>query len=271
MSKVTYEVIAGDCITNMQKNVKDESVPLVFADPPYNIGRDYDIYDDRKSLEQYLTWSWLWLDQATRVLHKEGSLWVAMYPNLSSELDVMCKERFGLHKRGEIVWSFGFGNYNRTGFTRSYTKLLYYTKDSKKFTFNSKDPGLRHPSMRQLKYGDKRANPDGRLPDDTWLIDLDGLKESLPEDLDLWIESRICGTFNERAKGSDNQMPQAVMERIIRASSNPGDLVVDPFMGTGSSGVAAVRLGRSFLGFELSPQYAKAAEGRIAEALKSDK
>ncbi len=264
---VTYSVTAGDCVQGMNENVPSGSVHLGLADPPYNISREYDVYDDKVSLNQYLEFTEQWGRQMHRVLHPHGSLWVAIYPNLVSEIDVLFK-RLGFHKRGHIIWAFSFGQNGSKNFTRSSTHWLYYTKHKTKFTFNALDPQLRIPSMRTLKYKDKRANPKGRLPNDVWILDLEALGRELPKDLDLWVESRINGTFNERVKGSDNQLPLAITNRIIRACSNPGDLVLDPFTGTGTSGVSAVQLGRNFQGFELSRPYTRGAQARIAAALQ---
>lgn len=265
---VIATVVSGDCV---QKMAKQEAgiVNLFVADPPYNIGRDYDVYNDKRTLQQYLDFTRAWGSEAKRLLHDHGSLWVAIYPNLVSEIDVLFKQELGLYKRGHVIWAFSFGQNGSKNFTRSHTHWLYYTKTKTKFTFNALDPQLRIPSMRTLKYKDKRANPNGRLPNDVWILDLEQLGHELPPDLDVWIESRVNGTFHERVKGSDNQLPLAITNRIIRACSNPGDLVCDPFTGTGTTGVSAVTLGRNFLGFELSKDYTRGAKTRIEEALRS--
>lgn len=264
---LTYRVLSGDCVAGMGEQPPD-LVDLVLADPPYNIGRDYDAYDDKVTVDQYLEFTKAWGQAAKNVLKPHGSLWVAGYPNLISEVDVLFKRELGFYKRGHIIWAFSFGQNGTKNFTRAHTHWLYYTKHRTKFTFNALDPQLRIPSMRQLKYKDKRANPKGRLPNDVWILDLEQLGHELPKDLDVWVESRINGTFNERVKGSDNQLPLAITNRIIRACSNPGDLVCDPFTGTGTTGESCVRLGRNFLGFELSKHMARSAKARIEEAVR---
>lgn len=265
---VSYRVIAGDCCQKLDKE-EPEKFNLVLADPPYNISRDYDVYDDAIPLSQYLDFTRAWGSRAHRTLKRDGSLWVAIYPNLVSEIDMIFKRELGFYKRGHIIWAFSFGQNNTKNFTRSTTHWLYYTKMKTKFTFNAVDPQLRIPSMRQLKYKDKRANPKGRLPNDAWILDLEQLGHELPKDLDFWVESRVNGTFHERQKGSDNQLPLAITNRIVRASSNPGDLICDPFTGTGTTGVSAVQLGRNFIGYELSKAYARSAMARIDAAAKS--
>lgn len=265
---VRATIVAGDCVQKMAKQ-EPGIVQLMVADPPYNIGRDYDVYNDKRTLKQYMDFTFEWGYEAKRLLDDHGSLWVAIYPNLVSEIDVLFKQQLGFCKRGHIIWAFSFGQNGTKNFTRSHTHWLYYTKAKTKFTFNALDPQLRIPSMRTLKYHDKRANPNGRLPNDVWILDLEQLGHELPKDLDVWIESRVNGTFNERVKGSDNQLPLAITNRIIRACSNPGDLVCDPFGGTFTTGVSAVQLGRNFLGFELSKDYARAGKARIEAAVRA--
>ena len=127
------------------------------------------------------------------------------------------------------------------------------------------------PSARQLVYADRRANPTGRLPDDTWILRPQDLPEGFQPDEDTWYFPRVCGTFKERAGWHGCQMPEQLLGRIIRACSNEGELVLDPFAGSGTTLAVAKKLGRRFLGFELSPQYAKAgreAVGRIRSATR---
>lgn len=255
-----------DCIAGMQ-SMPDGCVDLIVADPPYNIGRDYDAYDDDRPDDEYLQWCEKWISESVRVLKPDGSMWVASYANMVSEIDVTCK-RLGLHKRGHIIWGFTFGVNQSKNFTRAHTHWLYYTKSRTKFVFRANDVENRVPSARQLIYGDKRASPKGRLPDDVWILNMNQVKDKLPSNLDLWLESRVCGTFHERVKGSDNQIPTAITDRIIRFCSDPGQLVLDPFTGTGTTGVSAMRTRREFVGFELSSKSSKQAAARIAEAAK---
>lgn len=260
-----YEIICGDCLHEMTR-LPDGGFSLIATDPPYNLGREYDIYDDRKPLDEYLTWAEAWLQAIYRLAAANGSFWLAIGASLVSELDVLAK-RVGFHKRGHIVWFFGFGMNNPKNFTRAHTHWLYYTKHRKKFTFNAQDPGLRVPSARQLQYNDKRADSRGRLPDDVWILRPNEIRDAInKQDMDVWIHSRICGTYRERVPDADNQIPVALMERIIRASSNPGDHVLDPFSGVASTGVAAINLGRKYTGIELSEKYTKQGNARLEAA-----
>ena len=113
--------------------------------------------------------------------------------------------------------------------------------DPQEFAFNSED--IRVPSARQLVYGDKRANSKGRLPDDTWVLRPQDLPEGFQPSDDTWYFPRVAGTFKERAGFHGCQMPEQLLARIIRASSNEGELVLDPFGGSGSTLIACERLG----------------------------
>ena len=123
-------------------------------------------------------------------------------------------------------------------------------KDPEHFTFNVE--AIRVPSARQLVYADRRANPAGRLPDDTWILRPQDLPEGFQPDDDTWYFPRVCGTFKERAGWHGCQMPEQLLGRIIRACSNEDDLVLDPFAGSGTTLAVAKKLGRRFVGFELS-------------------
>jgi len=138
-------------------------------------------------------------------------------------------------------------------------------KDTENFTFNAEDPAVRVPSARQLVYGDKRANPKGRLPDDTWILRPQDCPDSFQSHEDTWYIPRVNGTFKERKGWHGCQMPEQVLGRIIRACSREGETVLDPFTGSGTTLAVAKKLHRRFLGFELSPDYARQAEARLKE------
>jgi len=234
------KVILGDTIKVM-KNIPDNSIDLVFADPPYNIGIKYDNYKDNLSQKDYIEWTDKWLDEVTRVLKQTGSLYVAINDENAAEFVAMLKNK-GLFMRNWIIWYYTFGEHQKNKFTRSHTHILYFVKDKKNFIFNSNV--IRIMSVRQ-KIGDKRANPKGRIPDDVWKI------------------SRIAGNFKERIKGFPCQMPIKVLERIILASSNEGDIVLDPFAGSGTTLVVAKKYNRKYIGIEISKNYVKIIKERL--------
>src|SRR5204862_5219569 len=134
----------------------------------------------------------------------------------------------------------------------------------KNFTFN--DLSIRVPSARQLVYFDNRADPKGRVPDDTWILRPQDVPDGFDPQGDTWYVPRVCGTFKERAGWHGCQMPEQLLGRIIRACSNEGELVLDPFTGSGTTLVVAKKLGRRYLGFELSPDYAAQAQARLDAA-----
>jgi site-specific DNA-methyltransferase (adenine-specific) len=166
------------------------------------------------------------------------------------------------------VWYYTFGVHCKTKFTRSHAHLFYFVKDPKQFTFNPSAVAV--PSARQLVYGDSRANPAGRMPDDTWILrpqDCDGFTA----DEDTWYFPRVAGTFKERAGFHGCQMPEQLLGRIIKACSNPADVVLDPFSGSATTLTVAKKLDRQFIGFELSKEYAKLGRKRIKNASVGDK
>jgi site-specific DNA-methyltransferase (adenine-specific) len=164
--------------------------------------------------------------------------------------------------RNWIVWHYTFGVNCTRKFNRSHGHIFYYVVEPKDFTFNA--DAVRVPSDRQTTYGDRRANPVGKLPNDVWVLRPQEEEDRCfrPES-DTWYVARVCGTFKERKGGHPCQMPEAILERIIRASSNAGDLVLDPFAGSGTTLAVAKRLRRRYLGIELSPNYAELATKRL--------
>jgi site-specific DNA-methyltransferase (adenine-specific) len=271
MTEVTPrpEIIHGDCIATMDR-MERGSVDLIFADPPFNVGYGYDIYDDSRSADDYLEWSRDWISAARRLLTTTGCLWIAIGDEYAAELKVIAHRDVGLHLRSWVVWYYTFGVNCTAKFTRSHAHLLYFTNDRARHTFNADDPDVRVPSARQLVYNDRRANPKGRLPDDTWILrpkDIDG---AFSPEQDTWQESRVCGTFKERVGWHPCQMPEKVLERVVRACSNPGDTVLDPFAGSGTTVAVAARLGRRSLGIELSGDYAARAAERCGALVRTE-
>jgi site-specific DNA-methyltransferase (adenine-specific) len=244
-------------------------VDLVFADPPFNIGYLYHGYDDEKKAEDYLKFSEDWMRAVHRALKPDGSFYLAIGDDYAAELCVIAK-RVGFHMRNWIIWHYTFGQQTQRKFARSHTHILYFTKDAKEFTFNA--DSVRVKSARQTTYADARANPKGKLPDDTWYLrpqEAGAAGGHFLSDQDTWNESRLCGTFKEREGWHGCQMPVAVLDRIIKASSNPNDLVLDPFNGSGTTVVSAALLGRRYVGFDQSEQYVKFAQKRLEHALEA--
>ena len=263
------QIIHGDCIEGMEK-LDEGSIDLIFADPPFNIGYKYDEYKDKLESEEYLEWSSNWLSEVKRILKPNGTFWLAIGDDYAAELKVLMTRELGLHCRNWVIWYYTFGVNCKYKFSRSHTHLFHMTKHKKDCTFNADDPEIRIPSARQLVYGDKRANPKGRLPDDTWILRPQDIPESFQEDEDVWYFPRVNGTFKERKGWHGCQMPELLLGRILQACSHEGETVLDPFVGSGTTAVVSKKLSRKFIGFELSEQYAQQAQERLDQTNESD-
>jgi DNA modification methylase len=249
-----------DCIEGM-KSLDAGVVDLAFADPPFNIGYEYDTYDDRLESEKYIDWCRQWTAEVVRVLKPTGTFWLAIGDEYAAELKIMLQREHGLCCRSWVVWYYTFGVNCKYKFSRSHAHLFHMVKDAKNFTFNVE--AIRVPSARQLVYGDGRANPTGRLPDDTWILRPQDVPHGFRADEDTWYFPRVCGTFKERTGWHGCQMPEQLLGRIIRACSREGELVLDPFAGSGTTLAVAKKLGRKFLGFELSAEYSERVLHRL--------
>ena len=236
-----WSVIEGDCVEAMG-GIEPVSVRLVFADPPYNLGIDYGNGPkaDRLSPDRYLDWCRCWMAAAKRLLAPDGSMWVLSDPRWAGRFQSMLED-IGLHWWETIVWVETFGVYCETKFGRDHRSLFRFTLHQKRQVFHPE----RVPSARQAKYNDRRANPAGRIPSNVWTI------------------SRVCGTFLERIPEFPTQLPLDLLSRVVTTASDPGDLVVDPFSGSATTGVACLELGRRYVGIELSTDYAEASLERL--------
>jgi len=278
-SLVTGEIHQGDCI-DLMRQIEAGTIDLVFADPPFNIGYLYDTYDDQQDPEEYVAWSRAWITEVHRVLKPGGTFWLSIGDEYAAELKVAAEHQVGFVTRSWVVWYYTFGVNCTKKFSRSHAHLFHFVKDNNNFTFNSENPQIRVPSARALVYADKRANPAGRLPDDTWIVRpaADDNWVLRPQDLpegfqptdDTWYYARVAGTFKERQGFHGCQMPEQLLGRIIRVSSNPGDVVLDPFAGSGTTLAVAKKLERRWVGCELSEEYARAATERLSAVQLGD-
>jgi DNA modification methylase len=235
------KILLGDCRT-LLKEIPQKSVPLIFADPPFNIGFKYDVYDDKKTYQAYQFFTQQWIRRCVLRLAPHGSMFVAIGDEWAAQMKLELDKH--LTFRNWIIWQFSFGQNCTHKFNRCHAHILYYVKDSKHFTFNA--DSVKVPSDRQTKYNDKRAKEGGKIPDDVWNI------------------SRVCGTFKERRGWHGCQMPESLLERIVKVASNPGDLVVDPFCGSGTTAAVAKRLGRRYWTCDVSAKYVKKAKARLS-------
>lgn len=231
-------VINGDCLKELPKL---EGVNLIFADPPYNIGIKYGTYLDKLPENEFIGWCREWITSCWNCLADDGTLWVMINDEWADQIGCLLTD-IGLYRRAWIKWYETFGVNCSNNFNRTSRHLFYCVADSKKFTFNTQ--AITTTSTRQ-KIGDKRANAGGKLWDDVWKI------------------PRVVGTSKERVPGFPTQVPLRIVRAIVGACSNDGDLVVDPFSGSGSTGVACRKLNRRFVGIEQDKEFAVKSIDRI--------
>jgi DNA modification methylase len=241
MQKFLNKIICGDCI-EVLSSVNEPFADLIFADPPFNIGYKYDQYYDKVKKRNYIAWTKEWMSVCKKVLKPHGSFYIAIGDEYAANVKIIADE-LGLFMRNWIIWHYTFGQQMKNKFARAHTHILYFINNKKNFVFN--DDVVRIISDRQKKYRDKRANPEGKMPDDVW--------DEYP---------RVCGTFEERMD-FPCQMPESLLGRIIRVSSNEGDWVLDPFSGSGTTAVVAAKLNRKYTGIELSNKYVEESRERI--------
>lgn len=247
MQKFINKIICGDCI-EVLGGVDEPFADLIFADPPFNIGYKYDKYYDRVKKKNYIAWTKEWMTVCKKVLKPDGSFYIAIGDDYAADVKIIA-DQLGLFMRNWIIWHYTFGQQTKNKFARSHTHIFYFVNDKNNFTFN--DQAVRVPSDRQLIYNDKRANPAGKIPDDVWNE-----------------YSRVCGTFKERTSWHPCQMPESLLKRIIAASSKPGDCVLDPFCGSGTTAAAGYQLGRDYVGLEISSSYVENAKKRLGKLRK---
>ena len=281
-------VLVGDCIELMQ-GMSAGSVDLIFADPPYNIGYKYDQYEDKREDMDYIQWTQEWIDACARILTPGGSMYILIGDEYAAETRLHLKtlERGGkLAFRNWIIWHYTFGQNCQAKFNRSHAHLFYvvgsaaFEKKQAGFGWTFNRRAIAVPSARQTTYADKRANPTGKLPDDTWYLRPQEAEAENKQEPgsgenyfdaqgDTWYLSRLCGTFKERQGWHPCQLPEALLERIIKVSSNENEVVFDPFVGSGTTLAVAARLGRKWLGCEMSKEYAEKAQARAEHAKKT--
>ena len=243
-------VMAGDCIEAMRA-LPDDCVDLVFADPPYNLqlkgelhrpdNSKVDAVDDHwdrfASFKSYDEFSQAWLSEARRILKPNGAIWViGSYHNIFRVGATLQDEGFWI--LNDVVWrkSNPMPNFRGKRLTNAHETLIWAAKsDQSKYTFN-------YEAMKAL-------NDDIQMRSD-WLIPLCTGSERLKNDAG--------------EKAHPTQKPEALLHRIIVASTKPGDIVLDPFFGTGTTGAVAKRLRRHFIGIEREAEYRRVAEKRIA-------
>jgi site-specific DNA-methyltransferase (adenine-specific) len=245
-------VIVGDCRDILPRLPERGSVDLVFADPPFNRGVRYDRWSDDLTREAYERFTFDWMDACIATLSRRGSMWINVPDEIAAEA-VLHGKRRGLHLMNWCIWHFRFGAHRRTGFIESKTHALCLVRDPIRRIWNP-DPIL-EPSDRSAVYEDKRTRSKAG-------------RGTLRVPLDVWYGpywGRIHGKSLERRASHRNQLPEAYLERVILASSDPGSLVLDPFCGSGTTSTVARAYGRPSISIEISPTTARNAWARITE------
>ncbi len=257
--RLDARVFVGDCrdiIPRIPECARGK-VDLIFADPPFNWNRGYDEWDDRMRREDYIAFTHAWLDACIDALRPGGAFWINIPDDTAAEIVMHLKHNPDPARRLSMInwciWHYRFGQNRLDSFILSKVHALYFLKgppDTR--VWNGK--AILEPSDRATTYFDprtqnKKEGESGlRLPMDVWYGKYWG---------------RIQGNNKERRHAHDNQLPEVYLERVIRACSNEGDLVMDPFLGSGTTGVVAHELGRRFIGIEYSKANAASALARI--------
>ena len=240
------KIVAGDCLKVLPQ-IQNKKFDLIFADPPYNIGYDYDRYQDVQDHEKYVNWTEQWMKLCAESLAESGSFWIIIGAEYAAEVRIIGR-KLGLELRNWIIWHYSFGQNAVNKFSRSHAHIFYFVKDADNFTFH--DEPIRTFSDRERIYKDKRAKLTGRMP------------------FDVWTEfPRVCGSFAEKQDWHPCQIPESILARIIRVCSNPDDLIFDPFAGSGTTLAVAKKLSRDYFGIELSAKYVAGIEKRLSQIL----
>lgn len=247
------KILLGDCL-KLFKDIPDESIDITFADPPFNLGKKYNSNKDHLALHEYLEWCKSWITEMVRVTKPTGSIFVHNIPKWLTYFSTYLNELADF--KHWITWDAPTAPMGKTLQPSNYG-ILFYAKDAKLIKFYE----IRYQHKRCRKcdyllkdYGGKKASlhPFGPLISDVW-TDIHRVKHNKYRDV------HPC------------QLPIHLMERVILMSTDEGDTVLDPFSGTGTTAIAAKRLGRKYIGFELDPLYKDVSENKLAQETSDSK
>lgn len=241
-----------DCLEAISA-LPPESITLTVTSPPYNIGKEY---EEQRPLEDYLDWCQCWIEEIHRLTAVDGAFWLNLgylsIPGRAKAIPIpyLLWERISFFLIQEIIWNYSAGVAGRKFLSPRNEKFLWYVKNEQSYTFNLddiRDPNVKYP--KQKKNGKVKVNSLGKNPSDVW---------QFPK-----VTSGSKRASKERTP-HPAQFPTAVVERIVKASSNVGQVVLDPFMGSGTTAEVAIKLGRPFIGFEVVKEYCSIAVDRIS-------
>jgi len=249
-----HKIIYGDAIEAFQNQIKDGSIDLIFADPLYNIGKNFNgLMDKWKSEEEYLKWSYKWLDLCIRKLKPNGSFYVMTSTQNMPYFDIYLRKRMTVLSR--IVWYYDSSGVQAKRYYGSlYEPILFCVKDKNNYVFNS------DAILVEAKTGSVRKLVDYRKP-------IPKVYNSKKVPGNVWEIPRVRYRMEEY-ENHPSQKPVALLERIIKASSNEGDIVLDPFSGTFTTSFAAKQNKRKSIGIEIQEEYVKIGLRRLQIALE---
>lgn len=244
-----HKIFLGDAIETLKNNIDDNSVDLIFADPPYNIGKSFNGYKDKWNTDDdYLNWCYQWLDLCLQKLKDSGSLYVMTSTQFMPFFDICLRKK--IHILSRIVWYYdSSGVQAKNYFGSLYEPILFCVKNKDKYVFNASEILVEAKTGARRKLIDYRKDPpqvynSQKVPGNVWEI------------------SRVRYRMGEY-ENHPTQKPVALLERIIKASSNRGDLVLDPFSGTFTTSFVAKELERKSIGIELQEEYVKIGLRRL--------
>lgn len=250
-----YAIYCADCLPILEK-LPEEVCALTITSPPYNIGKEY---EEPLPLEKYLTWCERWMQEVYRITSPDGGFWLNVgyveMPGRAKALPLpyLLWDRSPFYLLQEVVWNYGAGVAARKSLSPRNEKLLWYIKDPSRYTFNLdaiRDPDVKYPL--QKKNGRLRCNTIGKNPSDVWQI--------------AKVTSGKDRASPERTM-HPAQFPLDLVNRILLGFSNPGELVLDPFVGSGTVAVSCLEHGRRVIGIEIEPTYCEVAARRIEKFL----
>jgi site-specific DNA-methyltransferase (adenine-specific) len=250
-----HKVFQGDALSALDL-VPNGSVNLIFADPPYNIGKRFgDFVDAWESDEAYADWCMSWLEKCIEKLSANGSLYVMSSTQCIPYLDILLRKKLNILSR--IVWSYdSSGVQAKNHFGSMYEPILFCVKDKENYIFNNQD------ILVEAKTGSQRKLIDYRKA-----IPTPYNTQKVPGN--VWEFPRVRYRMEEYEE-HPTQKPEALLERVILASSNPGDVVMDPFSGTFTTGAVAKRLNRKTINIELNLDYVGIGLRRLGLATELD-
>ena len=245
-------------------------IDLTVTSPPYNIGKQYEFV---LRLGSYIEWSEKWIRLVHKATAAKGAFWLNVgylsIPQKAKAIPIpyLLWDRVDFFLIQEIIWHYGAGVASRRSFSPRNEKFLWYVKNEGRYTFNLdavRDPNVKYP--KQKKNGKLKCNPMGKNPTDVWNFP-ENDEALLPTD--VWSIPKVTSGKNRSSKERTNhpaQFPLAVVDRIVKACSQPGEIILDPFIGSGTTAEAALRNGRQVVGFEIHPEYIEIAHQRIEHA-----